>query len=179
MADLGASRIKTNVLANRELSVRAVKTCQAPIEATWEVLADLSTHPIWGGAQEKKSRLMSFETTPTHAGVGTEFSSTGVDRWRRMRHRSVVTEVARPWILEFVTQSEIETKRARKHVGRTTVHRYEIESWADGCRVSHEIRASGTNSLVLTTLATKRAKAEARRGLRNLTRMVEERAGAP
>jgi hypothetical protein len=178
MADLGTSRTKTNVVANRELSVRAAETCHAPIETAWEVLADLSTHPIWGGARNKKRRPLAFETTATRASVGTEFSSTRLDRWRRMRDRSVVTEVARPWILEFVTQSEIESKRGRKLVGRTAVHRYEIESWANGCRVSHEIRTTGANGLLLRTLATKRAEVEARHGLRVLTRMTEERAGA-
>jgi hypothetical protein len=179
---------RTNVLANRDLFVRASETCRAPIVVAWEVLADLSTHSIWGGAQQRRGRLLNLETTAARAAVGTEFASTGVGRTRRMRDRSVVTEVVSPRILEFVTQSEIETKRARKRADWTVVHRYEIETRASGCRVSHEVRvtrasgSAGALSVIgirlLRSLAMKEAEAEVRSGLRNLVRMAEERAGA-
>jgi hypothetical protein len=58
--------------------IQISRFCKATPEAVYDLLADLRTHIEWGGArQSREFRLVSFESPPGLATVGTSFSSTG------------------------------------------------------------------------------------------------------
>ena len=70
----------------------------------------------------------------------------------------------------------------------TNVHRYEITPEGDGCRIVYMVRVVRISDLPgmlaifnvpgLSALAVMAAAAGERRGIRNLSRLAEERAGA-
>jgi hypothetical protein len=159
-----------------------------PAEAVYDVLADLRTHLIWGGErQSKKTRLVSIDAPDGPAVVGTEFSTVGADPMGGFRDRSVVTEASRPELFEFVTEATLTTKKGRT-ADWTNVHRYEVISNGEGCRIAYTIRIARISALpgmlamfnvpVVSGLAIKASKGVGRRGVRNLARLAEERASA-
>jgi len=78
--------------------------CKAMPEVVYDLLADLRTHSEWGGArQSREFRLVSFESPPGPATVGTRFSSTGTIPMslRHWSDRSTVTVADRPQKFEF------------------------------------------------------------------------------
>ena len=132
-----------NVL-NHEIAVTVHQHATVPADIVFDVLANLSHHMLWGGADA--STLLSMQAPPGQATAGTEFTSTAEDRICRMRDSSVVTEALRPWMFERVTESAVESKKHGTKASWLLVHRYEIEAAAEQSDVSYTcrlVRASG------------------------------------
>jgi hypothetical protein len=171
-----------------ELVIRLEEASTAPVEAVYELLADIRSHLEWAGNRQPKKnfRVLSIEAPEGPASVGTEFQSTGADPGGRFADSSVVTEASRPSLFEFVTEARQSTKKG-KVVEWTIVHRYELTPHGEGCRVSYTARTvriselSGAMAMLkvpgLRSLGLKISGSFARKGLRNLVRMAEERAG--
>lgn len=171
-----------------ELRVHLEETSGAPAEAVYDLLADIRSHLEWAGNRQPKKnfRLLSIEAPEGPASVGTEFQSTGADAMGRFADSSVVTEASRPSLFEFVTEARLSTKKGTV-VEWTNVHRYELARHGEGCRVSYALRIVRISELPgglamfkvpgLRSLGLRISASYARKGLRNLVRMAEERAG--
>jgi hypothetical protein len=170
-----------------ELVARAEEAGRAPAEVVYDLVADVRSHLEWGGRMQKKNfRLLSIEAPEGPASVGTEFSSTGADSMGRFADSSVVTEATRPSRFEFVTEARLSTKKGGV-IEWTLVHRYEIEPQGEGCRISYTARTVRISELpgalklfnvrLLRPLLMKVAAANVGRGLRNLPKVAEQRAG--
>lgn len=171
----------------KELVIELEQTCRAPAEVVYGLLADVRSHLTWAGEMQPKQnfRLTSIEAPEGPVTVGTEFRTTGVDPMGRFTDSSVVTEAVPPRLLEFVTEARLDTKKG-KAVLWTNVHRYEIEPAASGCRVEYTIRIVRLSALpgamvlfkvpVLSAIGLKVSASYARRALRNLATLAEERA---
>lgn len=178
---------RANALKGRELRVHLEEASKAPADVVYGLLADIRTHLEWAGTKQpkKKFRLLSIEAPEGPASVGTEFSSTGTDPMGRFADSSVVTESSRPGLFEFVTEARLSTKKG-KVVEWTNIHRYEIAPQAEGCRISYTLRTVRISELPgamamfkipgVRSLGLKISASYARRGLRNLARLAEERA---
>jgi hypothetical protein len=188
---MGAQRTGTgwtNALKH-EIVVVVEEPCAAPAEVVYDVLADLSSHLIWGGEHQKKGRprLTAVDAPAGRATVGTEFTSVGSDVMGEFQDRSVVTQASRPELFEFATDATLTTKKGREPQW-TVVHRYELTPDGDGCRISYRVRVARISDLPgplksfnvpgLSAIAVKASAAGERRGLRNLARLAEERASA-
>ena len=169
----------------QELVVRGEGTSSASSASVYEVLVDLRSHGIWAGERQKKStRLLSVEAAPGPAMVGTEFQTTGADPMGTFADRSVVTEAAPGKVLEFVTESRLTTKKSAT-VDWTNVHRYELSADGKGTRITYTIRIVRISRLVgmlglfkvpgLRGLVLKASGGVAKRGIRNLAQLAEER----
>jgi hypothetical protein len=167
-----------------ELVVRTEEPSHAPAETVYGLLADLRTHPIWAGERQKRrTRLLTIDAPQGPASVGTEFHTTGADPMGSFSDRSVVTEALPARAFEFVTEAHLQTKRG-EGIDWTNVHRYELESTGDGCRIAYTIRITRISELSgmlaifripgLRGLGLKASARVARRGVRNLARMAEE-----
>ena len=178
---------RTNALT-REIAFGASRPCAAPAEAVYDVLADLRSHAVWGGERQPKGmRIVSIDAPEEPATVGTEFTSEGIDRIGRFTDRSVVTEASRPELFEFVTEAHLETKKVL--VDWTIVHRYRITRAGSRCRVTYSVRVLRISALpgplaflrmpLLSVIMRKAWASIAKRGVRNLVRLVEERQDDP
>lgn len=186
MATQQAGSKRGNAL-RRELVVRLEEVCRAPAEAVYDLLADLPSHLEWGGRRQPKEsfRLLSLEAPEGPASVGTEFRSTGADPSGSFADSSVVTEASRPSRFEFVTEARLTTKKG-KVVEWTNVHRYDLSPRDSGCRILYMLTIARISQLPgamamfkvpgLRSFGLKVSASYARRGLRNLARMAEERA---
>ena len=173
-----------------EIVVRVEEAVGAPSEVVYDLLADVRSHVEWGGRMQPKKtfRLLSIDAPEAPASVGTEFSSTGADGMGTFADSSVVTEASRPELFEFVTEARLSTKKKAGVIEWTLVHRYEIVPEGEGCRLSYTIRTIRISELRgplglfnvpgLRALLTSVARSNVRRGLRNLTRVAEQRAAA-
>lgn len=183
---------RTNGRANAlkgELRARVEATSTAPAEAVYRQLADIRSHLAWGGDMQPKKtfKLLSIEAPEGPASVGTEFASTGADAMGSFSDTSVVTEAASPRLFEFVTEARLTTNRG-KIVEWTNVHRYEIAPTATGCRVSYTFRIVRISELPgglamfrvpgLRGLGLRISGSYARKGVRNLITLAENRAAA-
>lgn len=184
MAEQSTRNGRDNALA-RELVVRVEERSSASPGSVYEVLADLRSHTTWAGERQRKNtRLLSLEAPAGAAMVGTEFQTTGADPMGTFADRSVVTEAAPGKAFEFVTEARLTTKKS-KVADWTNVHRYEVTSEGDGCRIVYTIRIiriselSGMLALFkvpgLRALGLKASSGVARRGVRNLARWTESR----
>ncbi len=182
MIAAGTAGGHVNVL-RRELEAGVNTTTTASAQAVYDLLADLSSHQVWGGDnQSETARLVAISAPPGPAIVGTEFSSTGTDPMGEFHDRSVVTEASRPAVFEFVTEAHLLTKKGAT-ADWTNVHRYEITPRDSGCRVTYTIRIVRISALpgllaifnipVLSSLGMKAAAKVARKGLTNLVAMAE------
>jgi hypothetical protein len=172
-----------------ELRIHVEERSGAPAEAVYDLLADIGSHLEWGGAMQPKQtfRLLSMEAPEAPASVGTEFRSTGADAMGRFADTSVVTEAVRPRLFEFVTEARLTTKKGGV-VEWTIVHRYELASQAEGCRISYAERIVRVNRLPgalavfgvpgLRRIGLRISSSFVRKGIRNLSRQAERRAGA-
>jgi len=167
-----------------DLTVRLEESSRAQAEAVYDMLADIRSHLEWGGRQQKKAyRLRSIDSPDGPARVGTEFSSTGADAMGTFADSSVVTEASRPSLFEFVTEAKLSTKKG-KVVEWTTIHRYEIASQADGCRIGYTFRTVRMSELAgalvafeipgLRAIALRTGGSNLRKGFRNLVRLAEQ-----
>jgi uncharacterized protein YndB with AHSA1/START domain len=172
----------------QELVYGGEQTTSAPAEIVYETLADLRTHAEWGGAgQKKNTRIVSIDAPEGPAQVGTEFSSRGKDPMGDFSDRSVVTEATPPKVFEFVTEAHLDTKKG-KSADLTLVHRYELETSNARCRILYTGRTTRISEMfgmlglfnvpVLRSLGLKASSGVAKRGLANLAKLAEERAGA-
>lgn len=103
-------------------------TCAAPVEAVYDVLADLQSHLDWAGERQlETTRLLSMQAQEGPATVGIEFLTTGSDgKAARWSDRSVVTEATRPEIFEFVTEGRRDGKPGSTPWHITAINRYEL-----------------------------------------------------
>lgn len=185
MAAKRASGLHTNAL-RRDATAVVETVCRASAEHVYDLLADPNSHAVWGGERQKaKTRIVSVEAPTGPASVGTEFRTQGRDPMGTFTDRSVVTEAMRPSVFEFVTEAHLETKKG-KTSDWTVVHRYELEPASIGCRIRYAIRITRISELIgplvlfrvpgLRSLGMKASAGVAMRGIRNLARLVEERA---
>jgi hypothetical protein len=176
--------IRSNAQNSRELRARAEARCGAPPGVVYELLADLKTHAVWGGAwQPRNSRSASFHAPEGRATVGMEFDSTGTDSKGRFLYRSVVTDVARPSTVEFVTEARFETKGGDRS-DWTLTHRYELTPDGTGSDITYTITVARISALVgmqvllriplMSGLMMRGTARVARRNIRNLARMAEQ-----
>jgi len=177
--DRGANALK------QELVVRVEVESAATPDAVYAVLADLSSHLVWAGEQQgKRTRLLSMESPPGQAAVGTEFRSSGADPMGSFSDRSVVTEASPGRAFEFVTEALLTTKRGKTSAW-TSVERYDLEETSRGClivatsRVSRISALPGTlrvfNIAPLRGLALAASAKVSRRSVINLARLAEQR----
>ena len=119
--------------------LRFERSCRAPAEAVYDLLADLQSHLDWAGRRQlETTRLLTLEAPPGPAAVGTEFFTTGSDgKVARWSDRSVVTEAMRPAVFEFVTEGRRDGKPGSRPWLSTAVHRYVIAQESGGCRVAY------------------------------------------
>lgn len=188
---MAAQRIgngRANALKGGERSYVLVQETSAAPEVVWDILADLRSHTRWGGERQKaKTRLLSIEAPAGPATVGTEFATTGADPMGGFTDRSVVTEATRPQTFEFVTEATLRTKKGAQ-ADWTVIHRYDLEPGGSGCRISYTVRIARISALPgllglfnapgLSGLVMKASAGVARRGVRNLAALAEERAAA-
>jgi len=169
-----------NILKH-ELAVTVREKSKAAASTVFDTLADLSSHPAWGGAEA--SRLLSIDAPVRPAMGGTEFTSTAEDAICRMWDSSVVTEAARPATFEKVTESRLETKRGGTPAQWLLVHRYEIEPDGVGSRITYTCRLVRADALpgplalfgipVLRTFSYREWARASRQGLRRLVAAAE------
>ena len=127
-------------MPERRPNVRIRKTCAAPPEVVYDLLADLRSHLQWGGTRQLGNfRLLTLDAPPGPATTGTAFASSGAIPMsgRRWNDRSTVTVATPPTTLEFVTEARAEDKR-RAMTARYT-HRYEIAPDGNGSRVTYTL----------------------------------------
>ncbi len=171
----------------REFEVRVEASSQASAEAVYDVLADVRSHLTWAGERQKpKTRLLTVDAPDGAASVGTEFATTGLDPMGRFTDRSVVTEATSPSVFEFVTEAHLVTKKG-KVADWTNVHHYDLKPSSGGCRITYTIRIVRISALpgmlalfnvrALAGLLRKASEGVAKRGVQNLARLAEERAG--
>ena len=171
----------------REFELRVEVPSRASAESVYKVLADIGSHLTWAGERQKnKTRLLSVEAPDGPASVGTEFATTGTDPMGRFTDRSVVTEATRPSVFEFVTEAHLLTKKG-KVADWTNVHHYDLEPAAGGSRIAYTFRITRISALpgmlalynvrALERLVKRASQGPAKRGVENLARLAEERAG--
>jgi len=160
--------------------LRISRFCKASPEAVYDLLADLPSHIDWGGArQSREFRLVSLDSPPGPATVGTSFSSTGTIPMSR-RHwsdRSTVSVADRPDTFEFTTQA-----MAGEGNPMTAVytHRYEITPAAGGSRVTYAMTQLSITSPILrlgpamSRMTWLMMPMFAGRGVRNLLALAEQ-----
>ncbi len=122
--------------------VRFSARCQTPPQMVYELLADVRTHRVWGGEQQRGFfRLLSLEAPQGTVSVGAEFASHGniPGSIRRFEDRSVVTEAVPGALFAFTTYSTVHHGRG-KVMQAVYQHRYEIAPEGDGCRVTYTFR---------------------------------------
>jgi hypothetical protein len=119
-------------------TARLSRTCAAPPAAVYDLLADLPSHLVWGGAEQSADfRLLSLQAPDGPAEVGTVFSSTGTIPMSRKHweDRSTVTVAVRPSTFEFVTEARVGLGSRAMHA--QYVHRYDIAATQRGSLVTY------------------------------------------
>ena len=166
--------------------IRFDGTCRASAEQVYDLLADLRTHLEWAGERQgATTRLLTMEAPAGAGEVGSEFFTTGSDgRVARWSDRSVVTEATRPEVFEFVTEGRRDGKPGRKPWLATAVHRYEIASAGNGCRVTYTedlTRLDGAPRIMvargISRVVYRLSAKYMRRGFDAMLALAEERAG--
>jgi hypothetical protein len=165
-----------------QFKMRLTRHCSAPPDVVYDLLADLRTHIVWGGEQQRSDfRLLSLEAPVGPAGVGTVFTSTGAIPMslRKWEDRSIVTVAERPHIFQFDTHATMH--RPTRSMEATYRHRYEIAAAPGGSDVSYEFtQLDASNPLLRLGLPVVRTMTwrvgipfMAGRGFRNLLATAE------
>jgi Polyketide cyclase / dehydrase and lipid transport len=159
----------------------------APPEAVYDLLADLSTHIEWGGSwhPSRTQRLQSMEAPNGPATVGVEFWSVGTTSAGSWHDRSRVTAATRPELFEFVTDGMLRDRQGVDRMLLHAVHRYEIADTPGDATISYFLSATLTlqappgdmHSRLPLVIFNLLVPAVIERGIRNLARMAEDRAG--
>jgi hypothetical protein len=182
-----ATQSRSNALHDDIVIVVRRETTASP-EAVYGVLIDPRTHLEWGGRRMRRGpKLVGLDAGPGPLGVGSEFTSQGVDAMGGFQDRSVVTETEAPGVLEFVTEGRLTTKRGQV-VEWTLIHRYEVEPVGAGSVVTYTVRTTRISALpgpmrlfntpVLSGMLERFAAKGQRGGLRNLVEMAESASAA-
>lgn len=119
-------------------AMRLSKTCAAPSEVVYDMLADLRSHLRWGGAEQRRDfRLISMDAPDGPAVVGTVFATSGTIPMsvRRWEDRSTVTAAVRPSMFEFVTEGQVGS--GEKAMIARYRHRYDMASVRGGSTVTY------------------------------------------
>ncbi|HSS93300.1 MAG TPA: SRPBCC family protein [Candidatus Dormibacteraeota bacterium] len=117
---------------------RFSRTCAAPPEVVYDMLADLRSHLRWGGAKQRADfRLLSLNAPDGPASVGTIFATTGTIPMsgKRWEDSSTVCEAVRPSTFEFVTQGKVGS--GPKAMMARYAHRYELAPVEGGSTVTY------------------------------------------
>lgn len=143
----GKATIETRQGATVTPEIVIETTAKASPDLVFEALADPTTHLEWGGRRIKGERLTALDGPAGPATVGTAWTSVGATSFGEFHDRSVVTEIQRPNLFEFTTESEHRFRKGR--VTRAThVHRYELEPVDGGTRITHrQLTPGGTTNL--------------------------------
>jgi len=168
-------------------AVRLSKTCAAPPEAVYDMLADLHSHLHWGGEKQRRDfRILSLEAPDGPATVGTTFATTGAIPMsgKRWEDRSTVTAAARPSTFEFLTDARVGS--GHRAMSARYIHRYEVTPVEGGCTVTYtQTQERITNPMLRLALPVIRQMMWrvgipmfAGRGFRNLLRDAEASAKA-
>jgi hypothetical protein len=171
----------------KHFDARLNRQCAVPPEVVYDTLADLRTHLLWGGVEQRGTfRLLSLDGPSGPAGVGASFSTTGSIPMsiRRWADRSTVTIAERPGTFEFVTEATVQ--RSRRPMLATYRHRYDITAAPGGSHVSYTFTQLDTAhpflrlGLPVVRAITWRIGIPylAERGFRNLLATAERRLGA-
>jgi Polyketide cyclase / dehydrase and lipid transport len=155
--------------------------CTARPETVYDLLSDLRTHLVWAGERQKSDyRLLTLESPPGVARVGTTFTSTGkipmsTSRWE---DRSTVTVADAPTVFEFDTEGRVKGRRTMTSRWRSG---YEIQPVSGGCVVTHRLALLSVENPVLRLRSPMRAftfkfgiPMFSGRGLRNLLKLAEQ-----
>jgi len=119
-------------------AMRLSRTCAAPREAVFDMLADLRSHLRWAGSEQSRDfRLLSMDAPDGPARAGTVFTTTGTIPMsaKRWEDRSTVTVADRPSTFEFVTEAH--AGRGSNAMQARYVHRYELAPTQTGCTVTY------------------------------------------
>lgn len=121
-------------------TVRVSTRTGASRTAVYDVLADLSTHLVWGGEEtgDKKFRLLTLEVPGGAAVTGTRFASTGLIPMGTFHDETVVTDATPPARFAFHTESVLERKRRQSWRG-TFDHRYVLDSDGGETVIRYEV----------------------------------------
>jgi hypothetical protein len=167
--------------------VTVTEGCEAPPEAVYDLLADLSTHMEWGGSwhPSRTQRLQSMEAPQGAATVGVEFWSIGTTNAGSWHDRSRVTAASRPNVFEFVTNGTLRDRQDLDRMFLHAVHRYEIAPAEGGATVQYLLSANltvqappgDTHPRLPAVIFNLIVPAVIERGTRNLVTMAEQRAG--
>jgi hypothetical protein len=168
----------------KHFDARLDRHSAAPPEVVYDTLADLRTHLLWGGTEQRGIfRLLTLDTATGPAEVGASFSTTGSIPMsiRRWSDRSTVTVAERPGTFEFVTEATVQ--RSRRPMRATYRHRYDITAAPGGSNVSYTFTQLDSEhpflrlGLPLVRAMTWRIGIPflARRGFRNLLATAERR----
>jgi hypothetical protein len=125
-------------MSHEKKSVRISGTCGAPAEVVYGLLCDLPSHLVWGGERQRGFfRLLSLDSPPGPARVGTEFTSRGSipGSGRQFVDRSVVTQAAENAAFAFTTTATVPGDDGGMQAEFTS--RYALTPLADGCRVTY------------------------------------------
>lgn len=125
-------------MGQRLPAMRLSRTCAAPREAVYDLLADLRSHLRWAGSEQSGDfRLLSMDAPDGPARVGSVFATTGTipmsaTRWE---DRSTITVADRPSTFEFATEAH--AGRGSNAMQARYVHRYELARTSTGCTVTY------------------------------------------
>jgi len=171
----------------RVYKMRLSELCAAPTDLVYSLLSDLSTHMEWGGSwhPSRTQRLLSMEAPQGPATVGVEFVSTGAAAGGCWFDRSRVIVAAAPAEFEFETHGLLRDGDGNERMLLHAFHRYMLAPEAGGTRITYtcsaelEARQDAGEMhprlpLVIFNLV---VPSVVERGIRNLVRMAEERAG--
>src|SRR5947209_10097274 len=115
-------------------------TCRATPDAVYTLLANLRTHPDWGGRQSgMHQRLLWLRGPEGEAVAGDRFESSGYTSYGLWRDRSLVIEATRPSVFEFKTEGAMDSDSP---LHGSWLHRYEIAEIPDGCSITYRYRWS-------------------------------------
>jgi uncharacterized protein YndB with AHSA1/START domain len=151
-------------------------------ERVYDTLADLGTHVEWGGRrQSRMARISTLDAPAGAATTGTRFTSVGGFPGWRLHEQHVVTEVARPRVFSFETETNAQpTRRGRPWTARF-LHRYEIEPHGSGSRVTYRVVQDRIDDAplrfrgILAPVSYATVRVIAKRGLRNLFAVARSR----
>lgn len=174
-------------MAERSFEFRTLTsvTSAATPEMVFDVIVDLRAHLEWSGerAADATFKLLTIEASEGPASLGTTFTSTGSNFNGTFHDRSVVTAVTRPNRFILETDTRLDRRRGRTWEAHF-VHRYDIEPYGDGSRITYTETIQRVNYVPyrlrfwarpISRMVINRADAKQ---LDNLARLAEERSTA-
>lgn len=127
-------------MADERRAVHLSRSCTAPAEVVYDLLAEVSSHLEWGGRKQRRVfRLLSIDGPAVPLAAGSTFTSTGniPGSARRWRDESVVTKADRPHRVEFRTEARVARGGRGQPMLATYLHRYDIQPDRERCQVDY------------------------------------------